>query len=92
MRATVFAAEAPPAREVLAECRTMNGSGAAGVTALTAAGLEVAQNVLAEIQSTILLLALAPYLNTLLGVHRRGLAGIAVAIYARIDDWKRGQR
>lgn len=91
VRATAFAAEAPPAREVLAESRTMKGSGAAGVATVGAAGVEVAQNVLAETQSAIL--PLVPYLYTLRWAFIAvAIAGIAVAIYARIDDWKRGRR
>lgn len=91
MRATAFAAETPPAREVLAESRTMKGSGAAGVATLGAAGVEVVQNVLAETQSAIL--PLVPYLDTLHWVFITvALAGVAVTIYARLDDWKRGRR
>ena len=91
VRATAFAAETPPAREVLADSRTMKGSGAAGVATLGAAGVEVAQNVLAETQTAIL--PLVPYLDTLRWVFIAvALAGLAVTIYARIDDWKRGRR
>jgi hypothetical protein len=43
-----FAAETPPAREVLADSCKMKGGGAAGVATLGAAGLEVAQSVMAE--------------------------------------------
>jgi hypothetical protein len=63
IRETAFAAETPPAREVLAESRTIRGSGAAGAATLGAAGVEVAQSVLAETQSAIL--PLVPYLDTL---------------------------
>jgi zinc D-Ala-D-Ala carboxypeptidase len=59
VRATAFAAETPPAREVLADSRTMKGGGAAGVATLGAAGVEIAQSVLAETQSAIL--PLVPY-------------------------------
>jgi hypothetical protein len=53
--------------------------------------IEVAQEVLAETQSAIL--PLVPYLDTLRWVFIAvALIGIAVAIHARIDDWKRGQR
>lgn len=58
-------AETPPAREVLADSRTMKGGGAAGVATLGAAGVDVAQNVLAETQSAIR--PLVPYLDTLAG-------------------------
>lgn len=91
IRATAFAEEIPPARETLAESRTMKGSSAAGVATLGAAGVEVARNVLAETQSAIL--PLVPYLDTLRWVFIAvALAGVAVTIYARIDDWKRGRR
>ncbi len=90
-RATAFVAEVAPAREVLAGSRTMKGGGAAGVATLGAAGVEVAQEVLAETQSAIL--PLVPYLDTLRWVFIAvALGGIAVTIYARLDDWRRGQR
>ena len=80
-----------PAREVLADSRTLKGGGAAGIATVGAAGVEVAQEVLAETQSAIL--PLVPYLDTLRWVFIAvALIGIAVAIHARIDDWKRGQR
>lgn len=91
VRATSFAAETAPAREVLSDSRTMKGSGAAGVATLGAAGIDVAQNVLTETQTAIL--PLVPYLDTLRWVFIAvALAGVAVTIYARIDDWKRGRR
>ena len=91
VRATVFVEEAPPAREVLAQSRTMKGGGAAGMATLGAAGVEVAQSVLAETQSAVL--PLVPYLDTLRWVFIAvALGGIAVTIYARLDDWKRGRR
>ncbi len=88
-RPVPFAAETPPAREVLAQSRTMKGGGAAGVATLGAAGVEVAQQVLAETQTAIL--PLVPYLDTLRWVFIAvALGGIAVTIYARLDDWRRG--
>ena len=91
VRATAFAAETAPVREVLADSRTMKGSGAAGVATLGAASVEVAQSVLTETQTAIL--PLVPYLDTLRWVFIAvALAGVAVTIYARIDDWKRGRR
>lgn len=90
-RATAFAAEAPPAREALAESRTLKGGGTAGVATLGAAGVEVAREVLAEAQGAIL--PLVPYLDTLRWLLIAvALIGIAVTIHARIDDWKRGRR
>jgi len=47
--------------------------------------------VLAETQASIL--PLVPYLDTLRWVFIAvALAGIAVTIHARVDDWKRGRR
>ncbi|MDP1669635.1 YcbK family protein [Phaeovulum sp.] len=90
-RATAFAPEVPPAREALAESRTLKGSGAAGAATVGAAGVELAREVLGETQSAIL--PLVPYLDTLRWLFIAvALAGIAVAIHARIDDWKRGRR
>ena len=45
--------ETLPAREVLAESRTLKGGGAAGVATIGAAGVEVAQEVLSETQGAI---------------------------------------
>ena len=90
-RATAFAPETPPGREVLAESRTMKGGGVAGVATLGAAGVDVAQQLLADTQTAIL--PLVPYLDTLRWVFIAvALGGIAVTIYARLDDWQRGQR
>jgi hypothetical protein len=90
-RRVPFAAETPPAREVLAQSRTMKGGGAAGVATLGVAGVEITQEVLAETQSAIL--PLVPYLDTLRLVFIAvALGGIAVTIYARLDDWHRGRR
>lgn len=90
-RAVAFAPEVPPAREVLAESRTLKGAGAAGVATVGAAGVEVAQEVLAEAQGAVL--PLVPYLDTLRWVFVvLALVGIAVTIYARIEDWRKGQR
>jgi hypothetical protein len=91
LRATPFMPEIPPAREILAESRTLKGGGTAGIATVGAAGVEVAQDVLAETQSAIQ--PLVPYLDTLRWVFIVvALVGIAVAIHARIDDWKRGRR
>lgn len=91
VRATAFAEDVRPAREVLAESRTIRTGGAAGVATLGAAGVEVAQQVLAETQNAIL--PLVPYLDTLRLVFIAvALGGIAVTIYARLDDWRRGLR
>jgi hypothetical protein len=91
VRATAFAAETPPAREALAESRTLKGAGAAGVATMGAAGIEVAQEILAEAQGAVL--PLVPYLDSLRWLFIAfALAGIAVAIWARVDDWRKGQR
>ncbi len=91
VRAAPFAPEAPPAREVLAESRTLKGAGAAGVATLGAAGIEVAQEILAEAQGAVL--PLVPHLDSLRWIFiALALAGIAVTIWARVDDWQKGQR
>jgi zinc D-Ala-D-Ala carboxypeptidase len=91
VRATTFAAETPPAREVLADSRTLKGGCAAGMATQAAAGVEVAQSFLAETQTAVL--PLAPYLDALRWVFIVvALGGIAVTIYARLDDWTRARR
>ena len=91
LRAVAFAVEVPTAREALAESRTLKGTGAAGVATIGAAGVEVAQDVLAEAQGAIL--PLVPYLDTLRYVLiALALAGLAIVIYARLDDWQKGHR
>jgi len=91
VRAVPFAPEAPPAREVLAESRTLRGTGAAGLATVGAAGVEVAQEVLAEAQGAVL--PLVPYLDSLRWLFiALALAGIAVAVWARVDDWRTGRR
>ena len=67
------------------------GGGACGVARLGLAGVEVAQSGLAETHSAVL--PLVPYLDILRWVFIAvALGGIAVTIYARLDDWKRGRR
>lgn len=62
-----------------------------GLSSKGAAGVEVAQQVLAEKQTAIL--PLVPYLDTLRWLFIAvALGGIAVTIYARLDDWRRGLR
>jgi len=91
VRTVPFATEAPPAREVLAQSRTLRGTGAAGVATVGAAGVEVAQEVLAEAQGAIL--PMVPYLDTLRWVFiALALAGIGLVVWARVDDWKKGLR
>ncbi|RBI69034.1 peptidase M15 [Roseovarius sp. TE539] len=90
-RATPFPPETPPAREVLAESRTLKGTGAAGVATAGAGGVEVAQEVLAEAQGAVL--PLVPYLDTLRWVFiALALGGIGIAVWARVDDWRKGRR
>lgn len=90
-RVIPFAEEAPMARERLADSRTMKGGGAAGIATIGAGGVELAEDILAETQGA--LQPLIPYLDTLRWVFiALALAGVAVAIYARLDDWKRGRR
>ena len=91
VRATAFAAETPPARETIAQSRTLKGTGAAGVATVGAAGVEVAQEVMAEAQGAVL--PLVPYLDSLRWLFiALALGGIALAVWARVDDWKKGLR
>ena len=91
VRAVPFAPEVPPAREVLAQSRTLKGAGTAGVATVGGAGVEVAQQVLAEAQGAVL--PLVPYLDSLRWLLiALVLAGIALAVWARIDDWRKGRR
>lgn len=90
-RPTSFAPEVPPARENLADSRTIKGGSAAGAGTLGAAGVEVAQGAIVEAQGAIT--PLVAHLDTLRWIFvALALAGIAVTIYARLDDWKRGRR
>ena len=76
---------------MLAESRTLKGGGAAGVATIGAAGVEVAQEVLAETQGAIL--PLVPYLDALRWAFvATAFAGTAIAVYARLDDWQRDRR
>ena len=69
----------------------MKGGGAAGVATMGAAGVEFAQNVLAETQTASL--PLVPYLDTLRRVFIAvALGGIADTIYARLNDWQQRLR
>jgi len=76
---------------VLAGSRTMNCGVAACMAPLAAAGVDVAQNILPETQP--LIPPLIQYFDMLRGVLIAvPLGGIAVTIYARLDDWKRRRR
>ncbi|MCC5983888.1 MAG: DUF882 domain-containing protein [Rhodobacteraceae bacterium] len=90
-RPVPFAAETPPAREALADSRTLKGTGAAGAATVGAAGVEVAQDVMAEAQAAVL--PLMPWLDTLRWLFiALALGGIALAVWARVDDWKKARR
>lgn len=90
-RVSRFAPDRPPAREKLADSRTMKGGGAAGAATVGAAGIEILQDSIAETQGAVQ--ALVPWLDTFRWILiALALAGIAVNIYARLDDWKRGRR
>ena len=91
VRAVAFAAEVPPAREAIAQSRTLKGTGAAGVATVGAAGVEGVREVLAEAQGAVL--PLVPYLDTLRWLFiALALGGIGLAVWARVDDWKKGVR
>ncbi len=90
-RLSRFAEEPPRLRENLNESRTMKGGGAAGVATISAAGVEVVQQAVADTQSA--LQPLIPYLDTLRWLFiAAALIGIGITIYARWDDWRKGRR
>jgi zinc D-Ala-D-Ala carboxypeptidase len=69
----------------------MKGGGAAGVATISAAGVEVAQQAVADTQSAIQ--PLIPYLDTLRWLFiAAALIGVGFTIYARWDDWRKGRR
>ena len=69
----------------------MKGGGTAGVATVGAAGIEVLQDSLAETQGAVQ--ALVPWLDTFRWIFIvLALAGIAVTVYARLEDWNRGRR
>ena len=69
----------------------MKGTGAAGAATVGAAGVEVAQEVMTEAQGAVL--PLVPYLDTLRWVFiALALGGIGIAVWARVDDWRKGRR
>jgi hypothetical protein len=77
--------------KTLADSRTMKGGGVAGVATIGAADVEIARDVLAETQAAVP--PLVPYLDILRWVFiAAALAGTALTIYARLDDWRRGRR
>lgn len=73
VRATAFTAEATQAREVLAQSRTLKGTEVARVATVGAAGVEIAQEILAEAQGAIP--PLVGHLDTLRWVYRAGACG-----------------
>jgi len=87
-RATAFAQDIAPAREVLAESRSLKGGGAAGIATVSAASIDVAHEDLAETQSAVL--PLVPYLHTLRWVFIAVALIGNVAAKCRMDDLKRG--
>lgn len=90
-RASRFAAEPRHLRENLTESRTMKSGGAAGVATISAAGVEVVQQAVADTQSAIQ--PLIPWLDTLRWLFIAiALIGIGITIYARWDDWRKGRR
>ncbi len=90
-RTTRFAPEPPRLRETLTESRTMKGGGTAGVATVGAAGVEVAQQAVADTQTA--LQPLIPYLDTMRWLFiTAALIGIGTTIYARWDDWRKGRR
>lgn len=90
-RATRFETEPPVVRETLAQSRTMCGGGIAGAATVAGAGVEVAQEALAEASGQVA--ELVPYLDGMRWVFiALAVAGIGLAVHARYDDWRRAKR
>lgn len=86
-----FAEEPPRLRESLSDSRTMKGGGVAGVATTGAAGVDLLRQTLADTQSAIQ--PFVPWLDTLRWAFLAcALGGIALMIYARWDDWRKGRR
>ncbi len=90
-RSAPFAPETAPAREALAGSRTLTGAGAAGLATAGTAGVEALQQTVAEAQDAVQ--PLVPHLDSLRWVFiALAMAGIALAAWARMDDWRKGLR
>lgn len=90
-RATRFAVEAPAAPDNLAEDRAIKGAGIAGVGTIGVAGAGAAQQTLSDAHGAIL--PFMPYLADAKWLFvALALAGIAVTVWARYDDWRQGRR
>lgn len=95
-----FSAEPPLIREDLGASRTLQGGGAAGIGVGGAGAADALANappppdlsgVLAEAQEMVQ--PLVPYADAMKWAFLAlALGGVAVTIYARFDDWKRGRR
>lgn len=86
-----FEPESRPAREAISGSRTLAGAGAATTGVGAATGIEAASQAVREAQDT--LSGLLPYLDGLRWLFiALAIAGIALTVYARLDDWKKGRR
>ena len=90
-RASRFAPDTAPAPDRLAEDKAIRAAGLAGAGTVAATGAELAQQVLADTHD-----ALAPLLPWLSNARwlliALALAGVALIVWTRIEDWKRGRR
>lgn len=90
-RETRFAPDAAPAREELAGSRTLQGAAVATAGTVGASGLSAVIDALAEAKHGIE--PLVPTLEVLRWLLVAiTLAGVALTVYARLDDWRRGRR
>jgi zinc D-Ala-D-Ala carboxypeptidase len=86
-----FVPETPPVREKITGSRTLAGSGVATAGVGAATGIEAASVALADAQGA--LSGLVPYLDGLRWLFIAvALAGIALTVYARLDDWRKARR
>lgn len=90
-RASRFAPDTAPAPDRLAEDRTIRAAGIAGAGTLAATSTEVAQQALADAHDA--LVPLLPWLGNARALFvALALAGVALVIWTRLDDWKRGRQ
>jgi hypothetical protein len=86
-RPVPFAKETPDEREKLSESRTLRGAGVAGVATVGIAGIEVARQMISEAQGAVL--QLVGHLEGLRWLFiGLALAGIMLAAWARVMNWK----
>lgn len=90
-RESRFAPDAPPAPDRLADDRAIKAAGLAGAGTVALAGVDLAQQALADAHGAVL-----PFLPFLADAQwlfiTLALAGVGLTIWARYDDWKKARK